>query len=557
MSHRPSVLIVGSGLAGLTTAVMLAWRGVFVCLVERHAGTSRHPRARSVNFRSMELLRVAGLEPDLAAAGGQSFADFRIVIAESVTGRELQTLLPPGGAMFDANALSPARPSTAGQDRVEPILRRHAEALGAELRYSTELVSFEQDRHGVSARIRGLAGGREETVRADYLVAADGHRSPVRERLGIAVHGHGTLSSNIGILFEGDVQGVIGHRAMALYYLQNPTFTGAFVNTDDAGRALVSVEYDPRLDSIDRFDTNRCVGIVRAALGVPDFEARIIEVLPWEMSSRVADEFSRGRVFLAGDAAHTMPPTGGLGGQTAIQDGYDLAWKLAMVLHGDAGPALLDTYASERKPVAEITVARQTANYVERMRPDLGHLKRGPVQGAESLDYMSVAMGYRYRSAAISPDPRDDLSPVESPFTPSGRPGTRAAHIPLLHRGARISLLDLIGRDFVLICGACADGWARAARTLAFDADVPVSVYRIGADVHDIDAQAQDRLGLEPSSALLLRPDGYIAWRSPDAREADSEMMAEALARALCRAPETLRRRGVARPEASPPAVHP
>jgi len=117
--------------------------------------------------------------------------------------------------------------------------------------------------------------------------------------------------------------------------------------------------------------------------------------------------------------------------------------------------------------------------------------------------------------------------------------------------------MDLVGRDFVLICGARADGWARAARMLAFDADVPVSIYRIGADVHDIDAQAQDRLGLKPFSALLLRPDGYIAWRSPDAREADGEMMAEALARALCRAPATLRRRGVARLQATPPTVQP
>jgi len=542
------VLIVGSGLAGLTSAVTLAWRAIPVLLVERHAGTLKHPRARSVNLRSMELLRVAGLESDLVAAGGHSFEDFTIHIAESVTGRELQTLLPRAGARargeFDLSALSPAVPSMAGQERIELVLRRHAEALGAELRYSTELVALEQDARGVSARIRDLTTGEESLVRAQYLIAADGHRSRMRERLGIGTHGYGTLSHNVAVVFEGDIESLIGERRFALYYLQNPRFTGVFVNGDDPHTAAAGIEYDPSRESTGDFDHERALQIVRDVVGVPDFEARILEVQTFEFASQVADQLARGRVFLAGDAAHTMPPTGGLGGQTAIQDAYDLAWKLAFVLRGDAGPALLDTYAAERQPVAEMTVARQLANYVERMRPDRAEVARHVLEssGSPIPDYMSVAFGYRYRSAAILTEAPDDGAPAESPFVPSARPGTRAPHLPLLHRGARISSLDLMGRELVLLCGPGASAWARAGMAVASPAAAPLITYRLGADLIDVERRWQSAFGVGDSGAVLLRPDGFVAWRSQGEVSSPTDVLTEILARVLCRTPESLRR---------------
>src|SRR5580693_7663825 len=203
---RVPVLIVGSGLAGLTTAVMLAWRGVRPLLVERHADTSKNPRARGVNFRSMELLRVAGLEPDLMTEGG-NMNDFSIIVAETVTGRELKTILPRGS--YDTTDLTPAQMSGAGQDRIEPILRRHAEALGADIRYSTELSGFEQDATGVTATLRDLRTGQESQVRADYMVAGDGNRSPIRERLGIGLHGAGSLSHNMAMVFEANLEAAL------------------------------------------------------------------------------------------------------------------------------------------------------------------------------------------------------------------------------------------------------------------------------------------------------------------------------------------------------------
>jgi aklavinone 12-hydroxylase len=537
---RVPVLVAGSGLAGLTTAVMLAWRGVRPLLVERHPDTSKNPRARGVNFRTMELLRVAGLEPDLMAEGG-AMKDFSIVIAETVTGRELRTILPRGA--WDTSNLSPAQMSGAGQDQVEPILRRHAEALGADIRYSTELTAFKQDELGVTATIRDLRTGIESSVRADYLVAADGNRSRVRKQLGIGLHGTGgpddpsaTLSHNMSMVFEADLEPVLRGRSLALYYLQNPNFTGAFINIAGSNRALVTVEYDPDKEKPSDFDTQRCVSLIRAATGVADLEVDLVEVMPWEMASRSADRFSQGRVFLAGDAAHTMPPTGGLGGQTAMQDAYDLAWKLALVIHGQAGSDLLATYEAERKPVCEMTVSLQTANYVERMRPDRKDLQ---VRAVET-DYIGVAFGYRYRSGAILQDVPDDGSLIENPEQPSGRPGTRGAHVPFEYKGKPVSSIDLIGRDFVLLTGPEGAAWARAGTTLAYNCELPLTIYRVGADLLDVNNKWGERFGVTSAGAVLLRPDGYIAWRARTAASSALTTLKEALARIMFRSADTL-----------------
>lgn len=526
------VLIVGSGLAGLTTAVMLAWRGVRPLLVERHADTSQNPRARGVNFRTMELLRVAGLEADLMAEG--PLGDFSIIVAETVTGRELKTILPRGS--WEISDLTPAKMSGAGQDRIELILRKHAEALGADIRYSTELRGFEQDADGVTATIRDLRTGVETQVRADYLVGADGNRSPIRERLGIGAHGAGSLSHNIAIVFEANLEPALRGRDLALYYLQNPRFTGAFINTTKSNRALVSVEYDPDKEQPGDFDAERCIELVRGALGIDDMEVEILEVMPWEMSSRSAERYTQGRIFLVGDAAHTMPPTGGLGGQTAMQDGYDLAWKLALVLHKQAGAELLSTYEAERKPVAEMTVDLQTANYVERMRPDRTDLRKPGIV----TDYIGVAVGYRYHSAAILQESNDDGAFVEDPSKPSGRPGTRAAHVTFEHKGKLVSSLDLVGRDFVLLTGPDGAPWARAAMTLAYQYGLPLSIYRVGADLLDVDAKWEWRYGVTAAGAVLLRPDGYIAWRARTAASSAPTTLREALAKILFRCATTL-----------------
>ena len=400
---RTPVLIVGAGLAGLTAAALLAWRGVPCLLVERRASVGRHPRARGLNMRSLELLRgIPGLEAELTAASPFAPGDLTIVIAESVTGRVHRTLVTPNE--IDASALSPASLCMAGQDKIEPILARHARALGAELRFGVELTHFSQDAQGVAAELRDVATGATTSVAADYMIAADGNRSPVRRALGVGTHGRGVLSNNMTILFEADLSALVGRRGFILYCLRNPGFTGFLAGADDPNVGYVSATYDPAAESAADYTRERATEMVRAAIGAPTLAVRILDVSAWEMSSFVADRMAAGCVFLAGDAAHTMPPTGGLGGQTAIQDAADLAWKLAYTLRGEAGPALLETYAAERRPVAELTVARQTEAYAERLQSE----PADPARAGGPQNWLSVAMGYRYRSAAIQYEPPDD-----------------------------------------------------------------------------------------------------------------------------------------------------
>jgi aklavinone 12-hydroxylase len=541
--HTP-VLIVGAGLAGLTSAVMLAWRGIPCLLVERHDDPLKQPRARGINTRSMEVLRVVhGLESELQAAARPESKDFHIVIAESVIaavrprsedavavdGAPTHSLYRPDS--FDLSKLSPALAPNLGQEQVEQILHRRAEALGATIAFSTEFVGFTQTSEGIRALLRDRRTGEESDVSANYLVAADGSRSPVRTALGIGRHGHRTLANYVSILFEADLPEIVNGCGFLLCFLRNSGFVGAFLSTDDPRRGMVALEYDPRQQTLEDFPPERCLGLVRAALGLPSVAVDIVNVQSWEMSSLVADRFTDGRIFLAGDAAHTMPPTGGLGGQTAMQDAGDLAWKLAMVIRGEAGQELLASYETERKPVAELTVARQTANYVERLRPDRRELAEGPMS-----DYMAVATGYLYRSAALSLEPEDDGAPAENPFQPSGRPGSRAPHLELGSGSRRFSTLDLFGRGFVLLTGPEGMGWAETARALARDARLPLAAHVLGAELADIAGRWSEAYGVGDGGATLIRPDGVIAWRAKDrATPAAGAALKQALERALCR----------------------
>jgi 2-polyprenyl-6-methoxyphenol hydroxylase-like FAD-dependent oxidoreductase len=522
---RTPILIVGAGLAGLTAAALLAWRGVPSLLVERRASTGRHPRARGLNMRSLEVLRgIPGLEAELAAASPFAPGDLTIVIAESVAGRVHRTLVTPNE--IDASALSPASLCMAGQDKIEPILARHARDLGADLRFGVELTRFNQDAKGVTAELRDVATGETTSVVADYMIAADGNRSPTRRALDIGTHGRGVLSNNMTILFEADLSAVVKDRGFTLYYLRNLGFNGFFVGADDPNVGYVSTTYDPAAESAADYTTERATELVRAAIGAPTFPVRVLDVNAWEMSSFVADRMAVGRVFLAGDAAHTMPPTGGLGGQTAIQDAADLAWKLASTLRGEAGPALLETYADERQPVAEFTVARQTEAYAERLQGE----RADPARAGGPQGWLSVAMGYRYRSAAIQYEPPDDGQPAEDPLCPSGRPGARLAHVALTREGRALSTLDLVGDGFVLIAGPNGAPWAQAARRLNLRA------WTFGADLTGDASAFLARTGVGADGAVLVRPDGFVAWRAKWATLDPFSALEQALDRALCRA---------------------
>ncbi|MGW6458833.1 aklavinone 12-hydroxylase RdmE, partial [Streptomyces sp. NPDC055078] len=507
------VLVVGAGLGGLSTTMFLAGLGVSVLMAEKHPTTSIHPRAIGQNPRTMELLRVGGIAERVQEVTDRRGAKghFTTRVAETVRGEVLGTFEEGFDHLVATTApCSPMPWALAWQDQLEPLMLAQARDNGALIRFATALVSYEQDAHGVTAVLRDRTDETESTVRARYLVAADGDRSPIREGLGIARHGHGSLSHVVGTIFEADLSEVLPPDASGLYYLRNPEFSGIFIGSDRPERHTFLVEYDPeRGESSADFTVDRCVELIRTGLDAPGLEPRVLDVQRWEMAARIAERWRVGRVFLVGDSAKVVPPTGGLGGNTAIGDGYDLSWKLAAVLTGRAGPGLLDSYGAERSLVAQLVMDESMHLYASRLAPHL--LDRM----AEPVGYAEVILGFRYRSDAVVIDD-DDAARVESPARPSGRPGFRMPHVRVRRGGEPISTVDLFGTGWLLMTGQDGSGWTEWAESVSKDLGVPIEVHGPATGLSDPGGELAERFGITAGGASLIRPDGVVAWRTAD-----------------------------------------
>ncbi|MFB8060737.1 FAD-dependent oxidoreductase, partial [Kitasatospora purpeofusca] len=371
VDDRVPVLIVGGSLVGLSAALFLGRLGVRHLLVEKHADTSRHPRGRGNNVRTMELYRVAGIEAAIREAASVLAPNHGILQAPSLTGEEQEWLfreIDPGGRLA---RFSPSSWCLCSQNDLEPVLRHAARDLGADIRFGTELLSFEQDDEGVTALLRSRETGEERTVRAQYLVAADGPRSPARTALGIGQTGKGELFHNVSITFRAKrLAEAVGDRHFIACYLTNPEADGALLPVDNREEWVFHAPWHPEHgEPLEAFTDERCARHIRAAVGMPELDVEVTGRAPWHAAERVAEGYSSGRVFLAGDSAHEMSPTGAFGSNTGIQDAHNLAWKLAAVLCGWAGPGLLDTYGQERRPVARVTSERASARSAEHSHP--------------------------------------------------------------------------------------------------------------------------------------------------------------------------------------------
>jgi putative polyketide hydroxylase len=504
------VLIAGGSLVGLSTSLFLAWYGIPCIVLEPHAGTSPHPRAFNFNMRTMELFRTVGAEEAIRQVQSPALQNSGILKAESLAGKEL------GWVTQDTTSsnISPVHGSIIGQDMLEPILRAHAEQLGADIRFNTKLVSFEQDATGVSALIRDRTARAQRTIRARYLVAADGHRSAIRERLGIEVRGPGTLGHQISILFSADLQSPLRRRNLAVCFVNNVAARQGMCLVfarSGQGFALFAPYYPDKGEQEEDFCGEHGIALVREAIGVPDLPVEITSVRPWEVAAWVAERFQQGNVFLVGNAAHVSPPAGAFGANAGIADAYNLAWKLAFTLRGEAGPDLLSTYSAERLPVDRLMVEQSCAMFT-RLSP-----LSADNPAAASVDYDAIAFGYRYNTAIVSDCLQEHVC-YEDPHHPLGHPGSHAPHVILERNGKRLSTLDLFGRHFVLLTGCDGSAWQDAARHMEQQLGLVVAAYRIGStgDFRDPEDRFLASYGVKCNGAVLVRPDGFVGWRAQD-----------------------------------------
>ncbi|WP_252445844.1 FAD-dependent monooxygenase [Pseudonocardia humida] len=474
------VLLAGGGLVGLTTALLLRQHGVEVTLVEKRATTSAQPKARRFHTRSMEVFRELGLAATVHDAAKDLVGHDHMAAGRTLAEAErLPLWSPPGSAEAEAD-ISPEPPTLIAQDLLEPVLRAAAVDAGASVRFQTELTAFDQRDDGVVVELVDHGRGERESLRAQYLVAADGARSRGREALGITGSGRGAVGApTVSAYFRADLGEVVRGREFNLCHISHPAAPGVLASVDGRHRW---VYMGP--DGLD----HDWPALLRTALGVPAPELEVLSLMRWRAEMLVADRFRAGRVLLAGDAAHVMPPFAAAGANTGILDAHNLAWKLAAVLSGRAGPGLLDSYDAERRAAGWFAAdqsTRRTAGFAD------------PTAAADpTLAHPYVLAGGRFRYPAgalvLGPDDVADAEPVTE-YAPAVRVGT-----PLPHRwldAARTrSTVDLAGPGWALLSGGPTAATA----------------------VEDLPVHAVELDGLPPGRCALVRPDQVVAWRGDD-----------------------------------------
>jgi putative polyketide hydroxylase len=368
------------------------------------------------------------------------------------------------------------------------VLRQAAEARGGDLRFHHELVQFTQDAVGVTATIRHRGTGAEHTLTADYLLAADGAGSPVRQALGVPTSGWGCLGHFINVYFEADLRAWVRGREFSMLLVREPGLTAFLVSINNADRWSLHLRYDPALGQHPHdYPEPVLLALLHRVLGLPELPIRIRQVLPWEMTVR------------------TMTPYAGKGAAAGVQDAHNLAWKLAAVLRGHASPALLTTYQAERHPIGAFY-----ANLSGEMADAEGLIDPAQLQrfGPQLLGLPD----YTYRSAAVRAPDQGPTRPANAlPLT--GQPGTRLPHL-WLDEARTMSTLDWCRGQFLLICSAAATGWQAVSHTALLP--YPLVVRTLPPDTH---SAWQQLTHTQPGDALLVRPDGFVAAWLPTAHQ--------------------------------------
>jgi putative polyketide hydroxylase len=482
------VLVVGAGPSGLATAIAATRAGARVLVVDRHDGTTIFPKATGVRPRTMEILRSWGLEERVPTGG----ADLRMAAAVSATLADRQQQLFSLGVPQPETvaALSPSTAAISPQDHLEPLLLESLRSLGGQVRFGTGLVGLEQFEDRVSARLTEVGGRRAEgRIEVRYVVGADGASSAVRRTAGIGERRLGSEGEHLAVLFRGAVEERIQGDRYALHMVTTPE-PGVFVPSGKPGRWVYDRSWSAERDAEGEPAAEQHREAIRLAAGMPDLEPEILGVFRWTFAAAVAERMRVGRVFLVGDAAHRTTPRGATGMNTGIADGHNLGWKLGWVVRGWADETLLDSYETERHPVG--------------LRNALGSLEASDGSKPEDL---------AHDFGVVYPVPGGDAPATQESAVPGAVPGARAPHAWVERDGRRVSLLDLYGDRLVLVTSRGGDAWRRAADELAGHG-FPLAVAQLGHDLVDPTGAAARAYGLDDGSAVLVRPDGHIAWRA-------------------------------------------
>lgn len=500
MRHVP-VLIIGGSLVGLSASLFLRYHRVPHLLIDKHRGSAAHPRAIGFTETTMEHYRACGVA-DYIPQADPSVRLRRVQVETLFSAWVAESDWTPGEPSDRSTTLSPCTGAAIAQDKLEPILRDAAAEAGAEMNFGVELITLTQDGSRATATLRNRSDGREETIEADWVIACDGADSMIREGLGITRSGVGHLRTVRSVLFRCPTADVVLDRGAQQFEIEQPGFK-AFLTTYGDGRWVLMFD-----DGHER-DAGELRAAVLRALG-RDLPFEIITTGKWELAGRIADQYRHGRVFLAGDAAHQLPPTrGGFGANTGIDDVWNLAWKLAAVLGGTSGAILLDTYHAERRPIGWLR-HQQTFS-----RPDYAHwapvtFEPEPLFGNDAMEF-----GQLNRSTAIV-GAGPDLPAAAPPKVWAGQPGTRAPHVWENGAVGTRSTLDLFGQDYVLLSADRV--WIELGGRL------PVHAVLIGRDFRfPQDQSFAATFGVDNAGATLVRPDGMIAWRSQGSSDGAAE----------------------------------